>query len=312
MVILDAAQSILSIVIMIAMGYILTAKGWFNEDTSKLFSKLVVNLALPALMISSLLGTFTKENLSQAGVGLLIPFASIVISYFTSVAVSKVIKTKPERRGTFQCMFFLSNTIFIGLPLNLALFGETSVPYVLYYYFSNTIIFWTLGVYSIRKDSGLNNSTILSVDTLKKIFTPPLMGFISAIALIMLDIRLPRFIMDSCKYIGNLTTPLSMFFIGIVMRSINFKNFKFDKDMLWVIIGRFLITPFITYFLAAALSIPELMKNVFIIQAALPVMANTAVITKEYNADYEFAAVMIAITTIASLVFIPVYRFMLG
>jgi auxin efflux carrier (AEC) len=309
---LNAAQSILSIVVMIGIGYILAGKGWFNEDTSKLFSKIVVNIALPALMISSLLGTFTRESLSQAGLGLLIPFMSIVISYLASVIIAKLIKIKPERKGTFQCMFFLSNTLFIGLPLNLALFGETSVPYVLYYYFSNSVIFWTLGVYLIRKDSGLNNSKIFSLDTLKKIFTPPLIGFITATLLIMLGIQLPSFIMDSCKYIGNLTTPLSMFFIGIVIKSINLKNLKFDKDMLWVIIGRFVAAPLITYILSEVFSVPSLMKSVFVIQAALPVMANTAIITREYNADYEYAAVMIALTTISSLVFIPVYRFLLG
>jgi malate permease and related proteins len=312
MIMLNAAQSILSIVVMIGIGYILAGKGWFNEDTSKLFSKIVVNIALPALMISSLMGTFTRESLSQAGLGLLIPFMSIVISYLASVIIAKLIKIKPERKGTFQCMFFLSNTLFIGLPLNLALFGETSVPYVLYYYFSNSVIFWTLGVYLIRKDSGLNNSKIFSLDTLKKIFTPPLMGFITATILIMLGIQLPSFIMDSCKYIGNLTTPLSMFFIGIVIKSINLKNLKFDKEMLWVIIGRFVVAPLITYILSEVFSVPSLMKSVFVIQAALPVMANTAIITREYNADYEYAAVMIALTTIASLVFIPVYRFLLG
>jgi malate permease and related proteins len=312
MIMLNAAQSILSIVVMIGIGYILAGKGWFNENTSKLFSKIVVNIALPALMISSLMGTFTRESLSQAGLGLLIPFMSIVISYLASVIIAKLIKIKPERKGTFQCMFFLSNTLFIGLPLNLALFGETSVPYVLYYYFSNSVIFWTLGVYLIRKDSGLNNSKIFSIDTLKKIFTPPLMGFITATILIMLGIQLPSFIMDSCKYIGNLTTPLSMFFIGIVIKSINLKNLKFDKDMLWVIIGRFVAAPLITYILSEVFSVPSLMKSVFVIQAALPVMANTAIITREYNADYEYAAVMIALTTIASLVFIPVYRFLLG
>jgi malate permease and related proteins len=312
MVILNAAQSVLSIIVMISIGYILSSKGWFTEDTSKVFSKIVVNLSLPALMISNLLSTFTKEDLSQAGAGLLIPFISIVISYLLSVIIAKLIKVKPERKGTFQCMFFLSNTMFIGLPLNLSLFGETSVPYVLYYYFANSSIFWTVGVYAIRKDSGMNNSSIFSLDTLKKILTPPLVGFIVAVCLIMLEIQLPKFIMESCKYISNLTTPLSMFFIGIVIKSINLKNIRFDKDMLWVIIGRFFIAPLITFILATAFSIPELMKNVFVIQAALPVMTNTAIITKAYNADYEYASVMIAITTMISLIFIPVYRFLLG
>ncbi|MBL4935823.1 AEC family transporter [Clostridium sp. YIM B02515] len=312
MLLIDAAQSILSIILMISLGYILTKNKWFDDSTSKLFSKIVINLSLPALMVSNLMTTFTKESLSHSGVGIIIPFISIIVCYLISVFISKIINIAPDRRGTFQCMFFLSNTIFIGLPVNIALFGEASVPNVLYYYFSNTTIFWTLGIYLIKKDGGLKDSKLFTINNLKNVFTPPLIGFITGITLILLDIRLPKFIMDTCKYLGNLTTPMSMLFIGIVISSINLKDFKFDKYTIGVITGRFIISPIVTYCFSLILCAPVLMKNVFFIQSALPVMATASIVTKEYGADYEYASVMIAVTTIASLIFIPFYRFLLG
>lgn len=312
MVLLNSAQSVLSILLMIGIGYYLTLKGWFNDETSKLFSRVIINLSMPALMVSNIMTTFTKESLSHAGKGIVIPFISIFICYIFSILVVKLLKISPQRKGAFQCMFFLSNTLFIGLPINIALFGEASVPYVLYYYFSNTTFFWTIGVYIISKDSGLATGGIFSKDTLKKIFTPPLYGFLISLLFILLNIQLPKFIMDTCKYLGALTTPLSMLFIGIVISSINVKDFTLNRDMLGVLVGRFLISPLVTYGFAIALSAPLLMKNVFFIQAALPVMANTAIVTKEYGADYEYAAVLIAVSTVASLVFIPIYRFILG
>lgn len=308
MVLLNAMQSILSILLMISIGYILALKGWFKEEDSKLFSRIVVNLSLPALMISNMLENFTKENITHAGKGIIIPFVSMIVCFIISIVFTRVLRVAPERRGTFQCMFFLSNTIFIGLPVNLALFGEQSVPYVLYYYFSNTTIFWTLGVNLISKDGGAKKESLFNKETLKRILTPPLIGFISALILIVLNIHLPKFIIDSCKYLGSLTTPLSMLFIGIVISSISFKNFKFHKDMLFIIVGRFLVSPLVTYGFTLLFSAPLIMKDVFTIQAALPVMANAAIVTKEYGADYEYAAVMIAITTILSLIFIPIYR----
>lgn len=308
MILLNAVQSILSILLMISIGYILALKGWFKDEDSKLFSKIVINLSLPALMLSNMLENFTRENLTHAGKGILIPFMSMIVCYLISIVLANLLKIRPERKGTFICMFFLSNTIFIGLPVNLALFGDQSIPYVLYYYFSNTTIFWTLGVNIISKDGGTKKKILFNKEIFKRIFTPPLIGFILSLILILLRIHLPKFIIDSCKYLGNLTTPLSMLFIGIVISSINIKNIKFDKDMLWIIIGRFLVSPLVTYGFAIIFSAPLIMKNVFIIQAALPVMANTAIVTKEYDADYEYAAVMIAITTILSLVFIPIYR----
>ena len=73
-----------------------------------------------------------------------------------------------------------SNTIFIGLPINLAIFGEKAVPYVLLYYIVNTSFFWTIGVFEIAKDSAIRKQATLSFHPLiflKKLFTPALLGF---------------------------------------------------------------------------------------------------------------------------------------
>ena len=134
MVVLNAIGSVLSIVIMICTGYVLTKFKWLNENISKVFSRLVCNVALPCLMISNLMGNFTRDKLDHIGKGLIIPVLSMAIGYILAILISKIIKVKKERIGTFRSMFFVSNSIFIGLPINLALFGSKSVPYVLLYY----------------------------------------------------------------------------------------------------------------------------------------------------------------------------------
>ena len=51
---------------------------------------------------------------------------------------------------------------------------------------------------------------------IKNFLSPPLMMFIFAMILILFDVKLPRFIMDTSRYIGNLTTPMSMLYMGII------------------------------------------------------------------------------------------------
>ena len=313
MVILNAVGSVFSIVIMIVMGYIFTWKKWFNEDVSKLFSKVVCNIALPCLMISDLVGNFDREKLSSLSGGLIVPFASMGVCYILAVLISKIIKVKKNRQGTFRSMFFVSNSIFIGLPINMALFGGTSIPFVLLYYIANTTFFWTLGAYGISKDGdGSNKNSIISKETLKRFASPPLMGFVVGMILILLNIQLPKFVIDTCKYFGNLTTPLSMLFIGITIYCADLKKIKFSLEMAAVLMGRFLISPILIYFAAKYLSLPDLMTKVFVIQSAMPVMTNTSIVAKQYNADYEYAAVMTVVTTVCSLIFIPIYMYLLG
>lgn len=312
MIIFNAAGSVLSIVIMICIGYILTEKKWFDDRISKLFSDLVCNIALPCLMISDLVGNFDRQKLSNLSGGLIVPFASMAICYIIGILASKLISVERRRVGTFRSMFFVSNSIFIGLPINMALFGQISIPYVLLYYISNTTFFWTLGAYGISKDGDDNNSKIFSKETLVRLLSPPLIGFIMGIILIFLNIQVPKFILDTCKYLGNLTTPLSMLFIGIIIYSVNLKRIRFSIDMMVILLGRFLISPILIYFIAKYLNIPVLMEKVFVIQAAMPVMTNTSIVAKKYNADYEYAAVMTVVTTICSLIFIPIYMYLLG
>lgn len=307
----NALQSVLSIVTMIALGYYLTRKGLFNEGVSELFSKMVVDVAIPAMMISNLLTVFDREKLYSAGIGIIIPFVSMLICYAAAMALAKLIKVKPERRGVFKAMFFASNTIFIGMPVNLALFGEGSIPYVLFYYAANTTLFWTIGIYGISSDKEGNKSGIFSLNTVKRIFSPPFIGFVVGLLFVILGVKLPGFVMESCKYIGGLTTPLSLLFIGITISKYSFKDFTLDKDMIALIFGRFLLSPLVVYALSLVIPIPALMTKVFIIQASMPVITQAALTARAFDADYKYASIIVAFTTILSVLLIPLYMLLL-
>lgn len=303
----SAAESILSIIFLIMIGYILAYKKWFDENSTNLIVKLIIQVSLPPLMAYTLITNFSRQQFLGSLSGLKIPFISIFLSYLTAIAVSKLLKISPSRRGLFISMFFNSNTIFMGLPINEALYGEKSLPYVLLYYIGNTVFFWTFGVYEINKDGMNNKVKFFSKEVLKNIISPPLMGFIAGVIILVSGISLPSWVMNSCKYLGNLTTPLSMIFVGITIYSTDLKDFRLNKDITGVLLGRFLICPLIMLGLLFINHSTGLIKDVFVIQAAMPVMTNSAIISRRYNSDYKFAAVMISITTIISLAVIPLY-----
>jgi len=306
-----ANQSVLSIMIMIMIGYFLTYKKLIDEKAINLITIIVINISLPMMMINTILSNFTKEKFLADSSGLVVPFLTIGSCFIIAKIFVKIAKVKSNRRGLFVSMFFNSNTIFMGIPINMALFGEKSVPYVLLYYIANSAFFWTLGVYEITKDGNKKTLSFFSIDFIKKIFSSPLMGFIVGMVLVLLNIKLPLFLMDTSKSLGNLTTPLSMFFIGASIYSVDFKSLKFTLDIVWVLIGRFIISPALVLLIVPMFPIPNLMRSVFVIQAAMPVMANSAIIAKAYNSDYDFASLMIAISTIGTLLVIPIIMIIL-
>ncbi|WP_291574121.1 AEC family transporter [Clostridium sp. UBA4548] len=305
--ILDALQSVLTIFIMVALGVVLTKKGWFDENTGKLFSKIVTKVSLPAFMIVNLTSSFTKDVLTTSSLGIGLAFLNMIICYGIGHVLGGILKVDKRKRGLFSVMFGLSNTIFIGLPVNTALFGGESTQFVLLYYITNTLFFWTLGVYGIKKDSGQVSANIFSLDSLKNIITPPIVTFIISVILILLDIRLPKFFLSACSYVGSLTTPLSIFFMGITLTRLDKKSISFNRETVAVILGRFLLAPVVMFLIIGGFGFPVLMKKVFILEAAMPVMTQSAIVTEAYGGDYKEATVLCTLTTALSLIFIPIY-----
>jgi len=308
----SALQGVLEIVIIIAIGYLLTHKRWFEEKTADLFAKIVLNLSLPLSMIVNISSFFTKNDLINSAKGLIIPFLSILISYFLGYFLALIFKTKKGRRGLLAVIFPLSNSIFIGLPMSQALFGEIATPYTLLYYMANTTIWWSLGVYGIILDTQEKKEKIFNIETLKRILNPPFLGFLVGVGIVIMDLKLPKFLFDSFKLIGNLTTPLSLFYVSIIMYKMGFEKFKLDKDAILTFLGRFLITPLLVILLEFFIPIPKLMRDVFIIMSAMPVMVNSAIVARMYGGDYEFAVSMITYTTLFSIIIMPLYMVLLS
>lgn len=308
---LNALQSVLSVILMIALGFVLAKRGWFGGNSGTLLSKLVVSVALPAYMISNLMGGYDRAKLLSMLPGLPVPFAVMLACFAIATGIAALFRLPRDRRGTFASMFALSNTIFIGLPVNLVLFGDQSLSSVLLYYIANTTLFWTIGVYGIARDGSMRGGTpkpsLVSVEGLKRILSPPLVAFVAAVAMIMAGVTLPKSIMDFCKSLGAMTTPLSMLFIGIVISRVEWKKLRIRKDILLVLAGRFLVAPAILIAIARPLGLPLLMKQVFLIQATMPAMTQTPILAEAYGADAEYAGIGTSLTTVLSLVTIPLF-----
>ena len=302
---LRSISGILVILGMILVGFIIGEKGWFDDKSRGLLAKLVTQVALPCYMLYTITQRFTAADLLKMLPALRFPALSMVILLGIATGVARIFAVRQDRRGLFISMFFNSNTIFVGLPINQALFGDASIPYVLIYYMCNTTFFWTLGTYLIQRD-GEGEAQFDLKTSLKKVFSPPLMGFLLGLVLVMLQIKLPAFLASDLQYLGNLTPPLSMIFIGLSVSHVGVKQLVLGKDQLLILLGRFLVAPLLMATIVYWVPLPSLMKQVFIIQSAMPVMTNAPVVARLYGADSDYAAVMVTETTLATMVVIPI------
>lgn len=311
---LTSITSIIPIIAIIVLGYILQVKGWFGDAFGPNLSRLIMNIALPASIFVSVMKYLTLDKLISLSGGLLYTFVAFILGYIVAYIAVMVFKVRPGRRGTMINTFVNANTIFIGLPLNVALFGDQALPYFLIYYITNTISTWTLGVYLMTSDSKSGQSKETSKFDWKKLLPAPLVGFLVALLFLILRISIPDFATNTLTYVGNIVTPLSLIYIGIVLAKAGLKTITFDKDTIVTLVGRFILAPLIMLlvlkFFAPNMETVEF--KTFMIQSATPALAVLPILANQGKGDVEFSTNVVTLSTVLFIVVIPILQTLLG
>ena len=284
-VFLTSIQSIIPIIVIIVLGYILQTRGWFADSFGGNLSRLIMNVALPVSIFVSVLKYLTVDKLVQLSGGLL-----------------------------YTNTFDNANTIFIGLPLNVALFGDEALPYFLIYYITNTISTWTLGVYLMTSDSKNGEKKAAQKFNWKKLLPAPLVGFLVALVFLLLRIPVPPFASSTLTYIGNLVTPLSLIYIGIILAKAGLGSIHLDKDTVVTLVGRFVLAPVIMYLLLVFLgkNLPAQEFKTFVVQAAAPALAVLPILATQGDGDVEFSTNIVTISTVLFVAVVPIVVTLLG
>lgn len=312
MILLHAIEGVLTLLLMGLVGYMSARKGWFTDDAKAALPKLITYVSLPLFLLCNLTSTFKRDELVHLAYGAIVPMLAMLICWGISLVLGRLLRIDKKHIGLFHTSFITSNSIFVGIPVNIALFGDASLPYTLLYFFANTIFFWTVGNYYISADASAGTVKIFSKATWKKIFSMPIIGFIAAVTLIMLDLQLPDFLLNTARYLGNITTPLAIILIGVILHGIDLKKTRLSKDILWVMVGRFIVSPLSILLVVYFIPVPDLMRKVFIMQASLPAMVQTVVLSSFYKTDTEYATLIVSVTTLASIVTIPILMMLIS
>lgn len=300
----DSIQSIISVYLLIAVGYILTKKDILSTEFGSRIAWLVVNLTFPAYILSALPYQFTKSEFLDSLNGIIVAVVATIILYPVGYLIGKLFRVSKKNMGVFLALFVYSNVVFTGLPVNQALFGDVAIAYVLEYYIANTVLFWTLGVYSLQAASGKTKGGI----NLKALLTPSLTATVIAIVFVLLEIKLPNMIQKPASMLGSMTSPLATLFIGMVFAEMKLSDFKITKDFWAVMIGRFIASPVaVLLIMLFFTSFSAERQEVYILQAAMPAMNQVTILSKYYGCDYKYSTILTVWSFVISMIALPLY-----
>lgn len=300
-------QQVGILTIIILIGFFSAKTGYVDVKFKDAISKLIVNLLLPCLIISSISAQeFNASLLKDILLAACLSLFCILSLFGIGALTAKLFKIPAYTKTVHKLLMTLGNVMFVGYPIVTAMYGEECFIYIMVYWLLNDLFLWTLGVFMLDKNKGEGKGS-----PLKKLLNPNTVSFAIAVVMMILGIRLPSLLDKAASGLGGLTTNISMIFIGMTLATVEVKRI-FKKW--WVIPAAFLkliALPVIFMLIFKFLGIKETLAGVMVLEAAMPVQTVLSVLANEKGADAEYSTVGMFITTILCAVTLPFMCYLL-
>lgn len=203
-------------------------------------------------------------------------------------------KKKPLRYGTI-----VSNGGFLGNPVIESIYGTSGLLYASVFMLPVRIVMWSVGVSCFISGQKKN--------VLRKVITHPcIVSIYLGLIVMVLPVSWPQFFMNAVEGLSSANTPVSMMLIGMMLAEMNPKGL-IDKTMVFYTAVRLVLIPLVLFGITACMAIPEILRGITVIMAGMPAPVTTALLSSKYGGDEKYATGMIFLSTLTSLVTLPVW-----
>lgn len=339
-------QQMVIIFILISIGMLLYRKKLLSETTSKQISGIIVNVTNPALLICSAFQNGPKVSLQGLGTALAVYLLIYALLITASFLIPRILRVPDMYHYAYQMLTIFGNVGFIGIPLASAVLGAQSLIFVSIYNLIFNILIYTFGISLLRKaeakqlaaqaasrkedttpacDATVHDDANAYVCTDKKQTTRTKephnrlqklvnAGTISAAATIIFylgDFKVPVIVSSTLSYMGQATTLLSMLVLGVSVAQMTLKDIFSHPKLYGFTLLRQILLPVGCILLLRPMVQDTLILNTMALMLAVPAANMPLMLCKQLHVDTDTISQGIILTTILSLVTIPVVSFFL-
>lgn len=284
--------------LLVSAGVFLRKKGILPDTAKAILTDLVIDLILPCNIIASFLMEFNMNILKSFGIILLI--ASLI--QFGCLTIANIFYNKePDRRKkVLQYGTVCSNAGFMGNPIAEGVYGPAGLMYASVFLVPQRIVMWSAGI-SYFTECPDRKSVV------KKVLTHPcIVSVYIGLFFMITQISMPSFLEQTVRGIGSCTTVMSMLLIGTILAEVEPKSIL-DKAILKYTVLRLFFIPFLVFIFCRLFHVDTLLTGVSVLLTGMPAGSTTAILAAKYDGDYIFATKCVVVTTLLSLITIPLW-----
>lgn len=292
-----ALNQILIMFLLIITGIISYKTHIIDVTANKKLSEFLLQIVNPLLIFNSYQREFSKELLN----GLLISFVLAFVTHFASIGVSYLFLRGKNKDDVALERFSViyTNCGFMGIPLINGIIGSEGVFYITAYLTVFNLLIWTQGVIMM---TGRQSPKAL----VKTLISPTIIATLLGIITFAIQIKVPFIVFQSFEYIANMNTPMAMIIAGVTIAQTEIWRAFLKLRIYLVVLIRLFIIPMALLFLYTRFQISGSVITAAILAASCPAAATGTLFALRYNKNSLYASEIFGITTILSLISIPI------
>ena len=300
-------NSVLSLFIMILVGVYSSKRKIITPAINKALTDILIQVALPFMIVTSFMFTYDdtiKSNIIKTFFYSLIAYVIVII-----ISYLLIIPIKNDKKTILHFANVFTNTGYVGFPILNSIYGAEGVIYGSIFNMFFVIFVWT---YGLKLFEGHLGKKKIKQEIINIFLNPSIIAVIIGIIIMILDIQLPEALLSSMNSIGNMTGPISMIIIGVILSNVRVRKHLKDWTIYYGITTKLIIIPIFIYLVFLSLGDISKASITVIIMTAMPASTMTSILGESYDKEKEYAAIIVSTTTLLSLITVPILLKIIG
>ncbi len=285
----------------VVVGYVAGRLGYMGGIFDKRLSKLVIDISCPALILSSAMG---GELPDRRYILPLLAVSLLTYAVLTALALglSRLLAKAPSDRGVLAFAMIFGNVGFMGYPVVASIFGPQAVFYAAVLNVVNTFAVFTVGTMLVTGGSPASREKL----NRKVFYGTPMLSAYAAMLIVALGIKdIPAYVSQPLTMIGNITVPAALLIIGSSMSHLPLRALLGTPVVHVTSVLRLVLLPVALHYLCLLLGFDPFVVGINTVVIAMPVATYGTILCLRYGRDTTLMAEVTFVTTILSMVTIP-------
>jgi predicted permease len=294
------AQIILGFVAIVGVGWLLRRFGILKREDARPINNIIIYAGLPAMIFRAIHPAELDPQLAWIAA---VAWIGFIVLALLAWGMTRLLSLPRIVAGGFILAAALGNTGYIGYPIAQAFLGDTGLVRAIFYdVFGTVSALLFVGLWIAQRMGSAEEERI---NILKEVLSFPAVLAVFA-GLLLRPFPIPEVVSGGLDALATLVVPLIMISVGLSLRPGAIREYAVPLAL--VAGTRLIVAPLLALAAASLLLGDAEAVRLAVLSASTPTMMLTLVVGGRFGLDTDFIASAILVTTVASIVTIPLMQ----